>query len=82
MEEIKNVELPEEKVKSKPKQTFRTKDCPVKRYIHKDNAIEVDFDGFGLRFEHLNKDYTGAETVKVKYKGTIGKPKFICHLVD
>lgn len=83
IEPIVKAEIVEEKPKkSKPKQTFKTKECRVKRYIGQDNAIEIDFDGFGLRFDNLKKDYTGVETVKVKYKGVIGKPKFVCQFEE
>ena len=83
IEPIVKTEIVEEKPKkSKPKQTFKAKECKVKRYIKQDNAIEIDFDGVGLRFDNLKKDYTGIETVKVKYKGVIGKPKFVCQFEE
>ena len=76
--ETEVVEKP--KAKQKQKQSFRIKECKVKRYVKHDNAIEIDFDGFGLRFDNLKKDYTGVKTVKVQYKGAIGKPKFVCQI--
>ena len=81
IEPIVETEIVEKhKTKQKFKQSFRTKECKIKRYIKQDNAIEIDFDGFGLRFDNLKKDYTDVEKVKVQYKGVIGKPKFVCQI--
>ena len=68
--------------KNKAKPVFRYKDCPVLRYMKAQNVLEIDFDGVGLHFDDVKKDYTGIQIVKVKYKSVIGKPKFICELED
>lgn len=71
-----------EKPKSKPRQTFKMKECAVKRYDKTDKSVVIDFDGYGLMFSGVKKDYTNVEFVKVKYKGTIGKPKFVCQIEE
>lgn len=68
--------------KNNTKLMFRYKECPVLRYIKEQKVLEVAFDGIGLHFDDVKKDYTGIQMVNVKYKGIIGKPKFICELED
>ena len=79
--EIQMVEpMVEEKPKAKKKATFKTKECEIIKFNQQTKTLDVRFDGIGLRFNDVKDDYTGAETVKIKYKGTIGKPKFVYKL--
>ena len=81
-ENIKNTEIQtvepmvEEKPKAKKKATFKTKECEIIKFNPQTRTLDVRFDGIGLRFNNVKNDYTGVETVKNKYNGTIGKPKF------
>lgn len=57
---------------------FRTKTCRVIEYNSITKNLDVDFDGFGVRIP--NAENVDGATVTVRYKGTIGKPDFICKL--
>lgn len=70
----------EEKPKTKKKPAFKTKECEVIKFNQQTKTLDVRFDGIGLRFNTVKNDYTGVKTVKIKYKGTIGKPKFVYQL--
>lgn len=79
--DIQTVEsMVEEKPKVKKKSTFKTKDCEIIKFNPQTKTLDVRFDGIGLRFNAVKNDYTGVETAKIKYKGTIGKPKFVYKL--
>lgn len=67
----------------KPKrQTMKKKECKILRYNQNDNTLDVLFDNYGLRFNNVNKDYSGEEFATIKYKGTIGKANFVYKLDD
>lgn len=79
--DIQTVEsMVEEKPKVKKKSTFKTKDCEIIKFNPQTKTLDVRFDGIGLRFNAVKNDYTGVKTAKIKYKGTIGKPKFVYKL--
>lgn len=79
--DIQTVEsMVEEKPKVKKKSIFKTKDCEIIKFNPQTKTLDVRFDGIGLRFNAVKNDYTGVETAKIKYKGTIGKPKFVYKL--
>lgn len=81
---ITDIQTVESTVEGKPtvkkKSTFKTKDCEIIKFNPQTKTLDVRFDGIGLRFNAVKNDYTGVETAKIKYKGTIGKPKFVYQL--
>lgn len=53
---------------------FKTKECEVIFYNERLHALDVRFDGYGIRIKDI-KDFTGSTAI-VKYKGKIGHPNF------
>lgn len=74
----KHLEQKQEKMKENKQSAFKTKECKVIKYDNVKNILDINFDGFGIRIENV-KDFSG-DTVKVKYKGEIGKPNFVYEL--
>lgn len=57
---------------------FKTMICKVLKYNEKSRVLDISFKGYGLRFYNAEKG--NGDTVKVRYKGTIGKSDFVCEL--
>jgi len=72
-EEVKAKELPK-----KQRDLFKVEKCKVLKYDSLTNALDFDFLGYGLRLYDV-ENFSG-DTVDIKYKGTIGKPDFVCKL--
>lgn len=56
------------------KNTFKTLDCKVLKYHPKTNALDIDFQGYGLRINGVTEK--PGDTVAIKYKGKIGQSNF------
>lgn len=72
-EEVIQEELPKIQPR-KNRNDFKEKECRVIAYSKKNNILDVDFGGYGIRLNDV-KDFEGNVAV-VKYKGEIGKPNF------
>ena len=59
---------------------LEVKECNVLFYVDHLKRLAVDFDGFGISFDGVEKPKT--KTVIIEYKGTIGKRDFQPHIVQ
>ena len=57
---------------------YKTEKCKVLSYNKKTKELDIDFKGYGIRFN--NVDDVNSDFVSVKYRGEIGKPNFSCKL--
>ena len=57
---------------------YKTEKCKVLSYNKKTKELDIDFKGYGIRFN--NVDEVNSDSVSVKYRGEIGKPNFSCRL--
>lgn len=78
MEEKINEELPRVQPRKKNKNDYKEKECKVISYNSRNNTLDVKFDRYGIRIKNVK--FFDGNTVKVKYKGEIGKPNFECRL--
>ena len=53
---------------------FKTKECKVIYYNPKNQNLDIDFDGYGIRVKNIT-NFIG-NTVTVKYKSEIGNADF------
>lgn len=58
----------------KNKGSYKTVECRVLSYDGKTMALDIDFNGYGIRIKNV-KDFYG-DSVTIKYRGEIGKPNF------
>ena len=56
----------------------KTEKCKVLSYNKKTKELDIDFKGYGIRFN--NVDDVNSDSVSVKYRGEIGKSNFSCRL--
>lgn len=64
-----------EELPKKPKNNgFKEKRCRVIDFDHKNQTLDVKFDGYGIRIKNV-KEFNG-DFATVKFKGEIGKPNF------
>lgn len=57
---------------------YKTEKCKVLSYDKKTKELDIDFKGYGIRLNNINK--IESDFVTVKYYGEIGKPNFLCEL--
>ena len=57
---------------------YKTEKCKVLSYNKKTKELDIDFKGYGIRFN--NVDDVNSDFVSVKYRGEIGKSNFSCEL--
>ena len=57
---------------------YKTEKCKVLSYNKKTKELDIDFKGYGIRFN--NVDDVNSDFVFVKYRGEIGKSNFSCRL--
>lgn len=60
--------------KNKNKNNFKEKSCKVISYNPRNNTLDVNFDGYGIRVKNV-KDFAGS-VATLKYKGEIGRSNF------
>ena len=81
--ESSDIETETEKFSTDKDDSYIEEYCPV--IISGDHIFGVDFHGFGISFSVKEENYLDdtliGETIKVKYKGEIGKPDFEIHPV-
>lgn len=62
----------------KSREEFIEKECEVIYYDSHKKTLDIKFNKYGVRIRNVelidNKDHA---TIKIKYKGEIGKPNFI-----
>ena len=57
---------------------YKTEKCKVLSYNKKTKELDIDFKGYGIRFN--NGDDVNSDSISVKYRGEIGKSNFSCRL--
>lgn len=75
------IDTSEKIIKTRPRKSreeFIEKECEVIYYNSHEKTLDIKFNKYGIRVRNVelidNKDHT---TIKIKYKGEIGKPNFI-----
>ena len=57
---------------------YKTEKCKVLSYNNKTKELDIDFKGYGIRLNNIDK--INSDFVFVKYRGEIGKSNFSCRL--
>lgn len=73
-ENIKEVENTSKLVTEK----YKTERCKVLSYNEKTKELDLEFKGYGIRLNNIDK--INSDFVSVKYRGEIGKSNFSCRL--
>lgn len=60
------------------KEVFNTQKCKVLLYDETTKELDLDFNGFGIRINGVDK--CDSEFITIKYKGEIGTSNFTCKL--